>query len=164
VIVSEKAREASVEEWARHPKASVRNRSGPRGNSALTVLVVDDNERYRSDLVEFLQKQKWTGLVRVARSGEEAIALTRTVAPDLVLIDVNMPGMSGFESTRQIKNLFPHTKVVFTTIHEKFTTEVLSEYLNADGFVCKSSAKSEIPRVLRRLGFEIQPRTHRAEK
>ncbi len=130
----------------------------------MTVLVADDNDWYRADLVEFLQKQPGIRIVGEARDGREVLSLAAELSPDLVFIDVRTRGMSGFEATEKIKNLHPPTKVVFTTIHEKRTYEVLSEYLNADGFICKSAAKSEIPRVLKRLGLDIPGRHHREER
>ncbi len=163
VIASDRA-EVVLYGWRRQEKIQAKQESPPRRTQPMAVLVADDNESYRSDLVEFLQKQKWIRVVGEAKNGDEALALTREMSPDLVLIDVNMPGMSGFEATRQIKNLLPRAKVVFTTIHEKQTYDVLSEYLNADGFVCKSSAKREIPRVLKRLGFDIPSRQPRGER
>ncbi len=130
----------------------------------VTVLVADDNDSFRADLVEFLQKQRGIRIVGEARDGPEVLALAAELSPDLVMIDASTRGMNGFEATEKIKSLQPLTKVVFTTIYEKRTYQVLSEYLNADGFICKSSAKHEIPRLLKRLGLENPNRQQREEK
>ncbi len=117
----------------------------------MTVLVVDDNDSYRADLIDFLQKQEDVQIIGQARDGLEAMSLTHTLNPDLVMIDISMPGVGGLEATRHIKEYRPGTKVVFVTIHEERTYQILADILQADGFVCKSSAKRDIPKVLRRI-------------
>jgi DNA-binding NarL/FixJ family response regulator len=67
------------------------------------------------------------------------------------MIDISMPGVGGLEATRHIKEYRPDTKVVFVTIHEERTYQILADILQADGFVCKSSAKRDIPKVLRKI-------------
>jgi len=117
----------------------------------MTVLVVDDNDSYRADLIDFLQKQDDVQIIGQARDGLEAMSLTHTLNPDLVMIDISMPGVGGLEATRHIKEYRPDTKVVFVTIHEERTYQILADILQADGFVCKSSAKRDIPKVLRKI-------------
>jgi len=156
--------ESSLFNWSNRGRSRVgRAPSLPQGRE-ITVLVADDNDSYRSDLVEFLLKQPGIRVVGEARDGDEILALAAELSPDLVILDVSTRGMNGFEATEKIKNLHPQAKVVFTTIHEKQTYQVLSEYFAADGFICKSFAKREIPRLLRRLGLGVQGRGVRTEK
>jgi DNA-binding NarL/FixJ family response regulator len=117
----------------------------------MTILVVDDNDSYRADLIDFLQKQDDVQIIGQARDGLEAMSLTNTLNPDLVMIDISMPRVGGLEATRHIKEYRPDTKIVFVTIHEERTYQILADILQADGFVCKSSAKRDIPRVLRKI-------------
>ncbi len=117
----------------------------------MTVLVVDDNDSYRADLIDFLGKQEDIQIIGQAKDGLEAMSLTHTLNPDLVMIDISMPGVGGLEATRHIKEYRPDTKVVFVTIHEERTYQILADILQADGFVCKSSAKRDIPKVLRKI-------------
>ncbi len=117
----------------------------------MTVLVVDDNDSYRADLIDFLEKQEDVQIIGQARDGLEAMSLTHTLNPDLVMIDISMPGVGGLEATRHIKEYRPDTRVVFVTIHEERTYQILADILQADGFVCKSSAKRDIPKVLRKI-------------
>ncbi len=153
--------DSEVLDWQKTRRPREGQNIPSRRAHAITVLVADDNDNFRADLVEFLQKQRGIRIVGEARDGSEALALAAEVSPDLVIIDASTRGLSGFEATQQIKNLHPFAKVVFTTIHEKETFRVLSEYLDADGFICKSSAKREIPKVLKRLGLEIPVQPHR---
>jgi DNA-binding NarL/FixJ family response regulator len=115
------------------------------------VLVVDDNELYRKDLVEFLKIQDDVEVVGVAKDGEGALRLTDSLRPDLILMDVSMPGMGGLEAARSVKLRYPWIKVVFVTIHEERTYQILADILEVDGFVCKSSAWHDIPKMLSRM-------------
>jgi DNA-binding NarL/FixJ family response regulator len=127
----------------------------------MTVLVVDDNDSYRGNLINFLQKQDDVQIIGQARDGLEAMSLTHTLNPDLVMMDISMPGVGGLEATRHIKERNPGTKVVFVTIHEERTYQILADILQADGFVCKSSAKRDIPKVLRSIRSSLVRRDRR---
>lgn len=75
------------------------------------VLIVDDEQFFRQVLRDMLQKDGFR-VVAEASSGEEALALFRQFAPDLVLMDVYMPGMNGIEATRAIMALSPLAKIL----------------------------------------------------
>jgi DNA-binding NarL/FixJ family response regulator len=86
-----------------------------------------------------------------AGNGAEAIHYTQTSHPDLILMDISMPIMSGFEAARHIKEDAPSTKIVLVTIHDNSTYQALATLLQVDGFVCKSSLKKDLPKVLLQL-------------
>lgn len=117
----------------------------------LSVLVVDDNTIYRTGLAEYLQKQDGVRVIGQAKDGLEAISLALTLDPDLIFMDISMPGLGGLEATKRIKQQSKETKVVFVTIHEEKTYQVLAELLQADGFICKSSVKQDLPKVLEHI-------------
>jgi len=117
----------------------------------LKVLIVDDNELFRKVLAKFMKRQPNFQVIGQARDAHEAIALNQSLHPDLVLMDISMPGMSGVEAARLIKEHHPDTKIVFVTIHESETYQTLTEVLEVDGFVCKSYLKRDLPRVLQQL-------------
>ncbi len=117
----------------------------------LSVLVVDDNTTYRTGLAEYLQKQDGVRVIGQAKDGLEAISLALTLDPDLIFMDISMPGLGGLEATKRIKQQSKETKVVFVTIHEEKTYQVLAEMLQADGFICKSSVKQDLPKVLEHI-------------
>lgn len=95
---------------ARQEQASVGG-SGPR------VLVVDD-ERETRDLVRAMLEEEGILVVGEAANGTEAVAATRALDPDVVLMDHRMPSVSGIEATRRIKASDPYVQVIVLTIHD----------------------------------------------
>jgi signal transduction histidine kinase len=111
------------------------------------VLVVDDNRGFRESLLELLE----TGDLEVvgqAESGADALDLVRDVNPDVVLMDVRMPGMDGIEATRLLKEVRPSLGVVALSGHEdqSFVREML--VAGASGYVLKDSDADEILRAV----------------
>jgi len=85
----------------------------------ITVLIVDDHSVVRQGIRAFLDAQPDLNIVGEAASGEEAIQLVQEHIPDVVLMDLVMPGMNGVEATREIKRISPRTQVVvLTSYHE----------------------------------------------
>ena len=119
--------------------------------SSSRVIVVDDNEAFRVGLREFLEKQKGIEVIDEAKSAMEAVQLTHSLHPDIVLLDISMPGMSGLETAKQIKGFSPDTKIVFVSIHEDATFRTVAESLHVDGYVCKSSLREDLPKVLQEI-------------
>ena len=122
-----------------------------RKGRSIKVLLVDDNEAYRSGLSEFLEHQKGIEVVGEAGGGQQAIYLARTLAPDLVLMDISMPGTNGLVAAREIKAFSPHTKIVFVTVHKEETYQALGELLGADGYVSKNLVKEGLTKVLKNI-------------
>ncbi|MBI4428250.1 MAG: response regulator transcription factor [Ignavibacteriales bacterium] len=117
----------------------------------MTVLIVDDNDAYRAGLAEYLGHVRGLELVGEAGGGQQAIYLTRTLQPDLVLMDISMPGTNGVEAAREIKESSSRTKVVFLTIHKEETYRAVGEMLGIDGFVSKDRVKKGLQEVLGKL-------------
>lgn len=85
----------------------------------ITVLIVDDHDVVRQGVRAFLEAQPDLNIVGEAASGEEAIRLVQEHIPDVVLMDLVMPGMNGVEATREVKRISPRTQVVvLTSYHE----------------------------------------------
>lgn len=84
-----------------------------------TILVVDDHEVVRSGIRSFLETTPEFQVVGEAASGEEALSLVSELIPDIVLLDLIMPGMDGIETTRRMRQISPRTQVVvLTSYHE----------------------------------------------
>lgn len=81
----------------------------------ITVLIVDDHELVREGVRTFLQKQSDITVVGEAASGQEGLRLADDLAPDVVLMDLVMPGMDGVETTRRVKQISPSSQVIVLT-------------------------------------------------
>jgi NarL family two-component system response regulator LiaR len=88
-------------------------------NNLVSILIVDDHEVVRNGIRSYLETIKDFDVVGEAESGEKAIKMVSELIPDIVLLDLIMPGMDGVETTRQIKKISPRTQVVIlTSYHE----------------------------------------------
>lgn len=88
-------------------------------HSSISILIVDDHEVVRNGIRSYLETIKDFDVVGEADSGEAAIKLVSELIPDVVLLDLILPGMDGVETTRQIKKISPRTQVVvLTSYHE----------------------------------------------
>jgi len=85
----------------------------------ITVMIVDDHEMVRKGAKGYLEVQPEILVVAEAESGEEAVRLAREYVPDVVLMDLVMPGTDGVEATRRVKDVSPRTQIIIlTSFHE----------------------------------------------
>jgi len=103
----------------------------------IKVLLVDDHALFRGGVSHLLQSQEEFEVVGEAQGGEEGLEKAKELMPDVVLMDVFMPGMGGFEATRRLKNILPYVKVVMLTVVEE--EEALFEAIKsgAQGYLLK---------------------------
>ena len=85
----------------------------------IKVLIADDHRVVREGLAAILKTKEDINVVGEAQDGMEAVEKTKTLMPDVVLMDVSMPRMGGVEATRQIKREFPHIGIVALTMYEE---------------------------------------------
>ena len=112
------------------------------------ILVVDDERSVRNGLKALLSSGGYS--VRLARSGPQALELFRTRRPDLVLLDVMMPGKGGFEVCREIRGEDPLVPVIFLTSLENEANQVRGFGLGADDYIPKTTGESELFARVRR--------------
>lgn len=115
----------------------------------IRVLVVDDSAVFIEALRRFLEQEAGLEIVAQAFSAVEAIAEVARLHPDLVLTDVDMPGMGGLDLVRQLKDGARPPRVIVLSIFPEY--EKYARRIGADGFV----AKGEIGRVLRPLVHDL---------
>ena len=115
----------------------------------ITVLLADDHRILREGVKSLLEKAQDIEVVGEASEGGEAVAKAQALSPDIVLMDITMPGMNGLEATRQIKALKPNTRVLILSMHE--SNQYISQFLKsgASGYVLKDTAASELVGAIR---------------
>src|SRR5262245_3448631 len=111
--------------------------SGGEPMASIKVLVVDDNARFRESAVRFLATEPGIIVVGQAGSGREAIDMVEVLGPDVVLMDVTMPGMSGIEAARHIKARAAAPKVLMVSMHDSAAHRLAAEDAGVDGYVGK---------------------------
>ena len=113
-----------------------------------TILLVDDHAEFRRVVREFLNRLPNVNVVGEAADGIEALREVERIQPDFVLMDINMPGMSGLEATLMIKQRWPNGKVFVTTANESAAYQAGAGAARADGFFPKSDLKRGLERAL----------------
>jgi two-component system, LytTR family, response regulator AlgR len=116
----------------------------------LKVLIVDDEPPARERLRSLLGEIPEVAVVGEAVSGAEALALTHDLAPDIVLLDVRMPGMDGLEAARHLNVLEEPPAVIFTTAYDQYAVEAFEAH--AVGYLLKPVRKEQLAATLTRAG------------
>lgn len=117
----------------------------------IKVLLVDDHELVRTGIKRILEDADGINVIGEVGSGEEALRFLRRRRPDVVLMDVSMPGMGGLEATRKLHRQYPNVKVIVLTIHayEPYPTRLLEA--GAAGYLTKGCAVNEIITAIREV-------------
>ena len=115
----------------------------------IRVLVVDDHDLVRTGISRMLADIDGLQVIGQADSGEEAIRKSRELKPDVVLMDIKMPGIGGLEATRKLLRSYPDIKVIAVTICEEdpFPTRLLQA--GAAGYLTKGAALEEMVQAIR---------------
>lgn len=113
-------------------------------SSEITVIIADDHPIVRKGLREVIEEDARLRVVADATNGREAVEAVEKFSPQVVILDVDMPLMNGFEAALEIKSKNPETEIIFLTMHrdEEMFNEAID--LGAKGFVLKDSALTDI--------------------
>jgi DNA-binding NarL/FixJ family response regulator len=117
----------------------------------IRVLLVDSNDDFLDGLTAWLAREADVEVVGTARTGEEAIQLADRLRPDLLLMDVSMSGMSGFEAAREIKSSPGAPTVVLTTFYQGEAVRHEAWVAGADGLIPKADVTSRVRSLVRDL-------------
>jgi DNA-binding NarL/FixJ family response regulator len=115
----------------------------------IRVLVVDDQAIVRQGLRAMLQVEVDIAVVGEAESGQQALKLVRELTPDIVLMDVRMPGMDGLATLEQLKGAARKTSVIMVTLYDEPEYLFRAVALGAAGYVLKDSSRAELLRAIR---------------
>lgn len=115
----------------------------------IKVLLVDDHELIRTGVKGILDKVDDIDVTGEASSGEEAIQLVQKTSPDVVLMDVSMPGMGGIEATRRLLRIKPDLKVIALTVLDEDPFPSRLHEVGAMGFLTKGCPADEMLRAIR---------------
>src|SRR5213592_2617448 len=111
---------------------------------ALRVLIVDDHDLFRSGLRNLLEVEEGIDIIGEAAEGHEALRIVQELAPDVVVMDLNMPGMGGVEATRHITSLAPLTRVVMLTISDEDNDVIDAILAGACGYLLKDASIQDL--------------------
>jgi two-component system invasion response regulator UvrY len=115
----------------------------------ITVLLVDDHQLVRSGIKRILQDAPDIDVIAEASSGEEALELLGKVTPQVVLMDLSMPGIGGIEATRKLLRTYPDVRVIALTVYtdSPFPSSLLEA--GASGYLTKGCSDKEIVSAIR---------------
>lgn len=115
----------------------------------IRIVLADDHAILRSGIVLILNTQNDMEVVGEAANGEEAVFLCREKEPDIILLDLNMPGISGLEAIEKIKHASPGVKILVLTMHdeEEYLKKVLKS--RCSGYILKKAADTELISAIR---------------
>ena len=120
-----------------------------RTTDDVRVLLVDDSDLFRTGLQVLLEEQEGIQVVAEGATGTDAVRVVRELAPDVVVMDLNMPELSGVEATRQISERSPLTRVIVLTISDDDADVMDAILAGACGYVLKDATIDEIAAGIR---------------
>lgn len=125
----------------------------------ITVLIVDDHPLFRDGVAALLGKQDDIAIVGEASNGLEAVSLAQELKPDVILMDLQMPGLNGTDATRQILRILPGSRVLMLTTYkgDVRANEALSA--GAAGYALKDTVRKDLVNIIRDIheGRKVVP-------
>jgi two-component system nitrate/nitrite response regulator NarL len=115
------------------------------------VLIVDDHTLFRKGLISLLQQQKGIDLVGEANDGEEGIRLATTLKPDVILMDVQMPGVNGLQAVRAIREAHPEARIIMLTVSEEDDDLFSAVKAGARGYLVKNIGPDQLIKAIYRV-------------
>ena len=126
----------------------------------ISVLLTDDHALVRTGIRRLLEDSKQVTIVGEAECGEDSLKLTQTLEPDVILMDLNMPGIGGVEACRRILQRNPKQKIIVLTIHNEQTFPKRLLEIGAKGYLTKECGVDEMIGAIKQVNngdFYIAP-------
>lgn len=128
----------------------------PTRTGVIRVLIVDDHHVVREGLRRMLELESGIQVIGEARSGEEAIAKAISLSPDVIILDLKMPGMDGITATREIKSRMPEIGILVLTLYaEDFVKQAVEA--GVSGYLLKDSDCDQITRAIHQVHEGLCP-------
>jgi two-component system invasion response regulator UvrY len=115
----------------------------------INVLLVDDHELVRTGIRKILDEVKGIKVIGEAATGEDAIKFCRKTEPDVILMDMQMPGMGGLEATKKLIRYAPDIKIIVLTVYTEATIPTKVMQIGASGYLTKSTCPDEMVIAIR---------------
>jgi two-component system, NarL family, response regulator LiaR len=120
-------------------------------NKPIRILLADDHVMLRQGTAELLRREADIEVVGEAVNGEEAVSLANLTQPDIVVMDIRMPVLSGIEATRIIRESLPHVQVLVLTAHDDDQYVFSLLQAGASGYLLKTAPVSELVKAIRQV-------------
>ena len=115
----------------------------------IRILLVDDHSVVRSGLGQMLDLEEDMKVVGEASNSEEALQMINIVSPDIILMDIKMPGMDGVRLTKEIKIKLPSCKIIMFTLHGDYLTQAIEA--GASGYLLKDIKRADLTQAIRKV-------------
>lgn len=125
-----------------------RNSSGARYMTSAEILIVDDHQIVREGVRSLLATLRPAWTVSEAPDGPQAMAMIRNAAPDLVIMDITMPGLSGFEVASRLRKSGFNRPILMFTMHKSAQLKNEAQEAGTQGYVVKSQAVEDLVRAI----------------
>jgi len=110
----------------------------------IKIILADDHRIFRDGIKSLLSDNDFINIIGEASSGDELLSMLKTQNPDVVIVDITMPGLSGIEVTKQISILFPDIKIMILSMHTDEEFVINSVKAGANGYLPKDTSKEEL--------------------
>ncbi|MBB6633113.1 response regulator transcription factor [Cohnella thailandensis] len=120
--------------------------------NAMRIVIAEDHPMFRNGVRSLLATTDDLEVVGEAASGEEAVRLAEELSPDLLLMDIRMPGMNGIEATQVIRERFPSIEVLILTMYRDDQSVFTAMRVGAKGYVLKDADEEELLQSIRMVG------------
>lgn len=115
------------------------------------ILFADDNQSFSNTLINFVRNRVKNADIVYTNKGEELLRLTSETIPDLIILDINMPGLSGFQITQKLKRDYPFIPVIILTNYDENEYRTEAKRVMADAYILKRNLITELPYVVSTL-------------